>query len=543
MAATKFHFLAFALALFLVSCARMAAPPGGPEDKTAPEIVLSSPAQGSVFVPLDSDVTLEFSEPVNRPTVEAALYLSPEPGRRLRYRWSGRRLTLDYLDPLPENRTIVVTVGAQAKDMLSNTLENSYTLAFSTGDHIDKGEIFGVVALPDGAHSISVVAYLLGDTMPDPMRVTPDYRMQTAEDGTFDLGYLATGNYRLLALDDKNFDGLWLPASEWIGTSTGDVSVEEGTKPFVSFVPTLQDTTQLSIIRARQIDNYTVNVRFNRDVQPDRLDVVSDSSEQTALYHRADTSSTASWFIYLDDTLSSDSADVRAMFQDIELSARFAVHARPDTTPPTMSSSWPVNRSATTEVPREIIAIFGEPIVFGEQTDSLKITVKHDTTEVEITAVQSDPAALTITPLEPFAVDEKYSLYIPKQLISDRSGNMSRDSLMKIVWYTYPADSLGTIEGRVRANELGPWLVELYAVKAKLPEQTIFTNATFKFEGYPAGDYRLRVIRDVNKNENFDTGRISPFEFSEPFQWHPDTVSVRPRWTADVEFLWTNVTK
>ncbi len=521
----------------------MAAPPGGPEDKTAPEIVTSSPAQGSVFVPLDSDVTLEFSEPVNRPTVEAALYLSPEPGRRLRYRWSGRRLTLDYLDPLPENRTIVITVGAQAKDLLANTLENSYTLAFSTGDHIDKGEITGVVALPEGARSISVVAYLLVDTLPDPMRDIPDYRMQTGDDGTFDLGYLAVGDYRLFALDDKNFDGLWSPASEWIGTATQDVKVEEGAKPFVSFIPTLQDTTPLSIIRARQIDNFTANIRFNRDVQPDRVDILSESKEQIALYHREDTTSAASWYVFLDDSLSGDSATIRAIFQDDSLSMRFAVNHRPDTTAPVMSGSWPANRSATSELPQEIIVIFGEPIVFGEQTDSIKVTVKHDTTEIEITAEQSDPAALMITPLEPFSVDEKYSLYVPKDLILDRSNNMSRDSLMKIIWYTYPEDSLGTIEGRVTANELGPWLVELYSIKAKLPEQTIFTNATFKFEGYPAGDYRVRVILDANQNEQFDTGSITPFEFSEPFQWHPDTISVRPRWTADVEVLWTNVTQ
>lgn len=520
----------------------MAVPPGGPEDKTPPDIVFSSPEQNSVKVPLESDVTIEFSEPVNRAAVEASLYLSPEPGRRLRYKWSGRRLTLDYLDPLPENRTIVVTVGAVAKDIQGNAFENSYTLAFSTGDHIDKGEIAGSVALPPGVRSMAVTAYLLSDSLPDPMLDTPDYRMQTAADGSFELGYLAIGTYRLFALDDRNLDGMWSPASEWIGTATNDVRVEEGAKPRVTFAPSLQDTTEPALLRVRQYDELRVDIRLNRGGQP-FVEITDGSQTQPAEYFREDTSAANGWHIYFADTVSGDSAQISVKVADAQLTTSYAVKNRPDTTAPALLEAWPANREYTREIPDEAIVIFNEPIIFGKLTDTVAVSLRADTNDVVVSVEQTDPASLTITPLSPFETGVKYSLYVPKELVTDYRRNMLRDSLLKINWYTYPDDSLGTIDGLVRATEMGPWLVELYRVKSVEPEETVYTNTHFKFTGYPAGDYRIRVIRDANSNNRFDTGSMLPFEFSEPFQWHPDTISVRSRWTAEVEVLWMNVTQ
>lgn len=539
MAATKFLFIA--LALILLSCARMGVPPGGPEDKTPPEISIAFPEAGSVNVPLNSDVSLEFSEPVNRPAVESSLYLSPEPGKRLRYRWSGRRLLLDYLDPLPESRTIVVTVGAQAKDMQGNPLANSYTLAFSTGDHIDRGEIKGVSLMPEGAKSMTITAYLLGDTLPDPMVDAPDYRMQTDEFGEFDLNYLAPGTYRLFALEDKNFDGLWMPASEKIGTATQDVEALEGSVPTVTFSPSLQDTTPLAILRAKQIELRTINLRFNRDTLPDRIDIVDRTAFQMSAMFTRDTSSTASWFVFLDDTLTMDSATARIHFGDSTMSADFPVNAKPDTTHPKIDITYPDDRSANRVIDPDVIVVFNEPIMFDATSDSVFVKLKADTNEIAVKAEQTDPFALTIRPEQPFESGLKHVLSIPNTFVTDRSGNVWRDSLWTLTWYNYPPDSLGEITGTIRSSELGPWLVELYKLKESEPQETVFTNAAFKFAGYSQGDYRLRVIRDANGNQKFDQGSVSPFEFSEPFQWHPDTISVRPRWSAEVEILWITV--
>ncbi|MBK6766212.1 MAG: Ig-like domain-containing protein [bacterium] len=532
----------FVVAALCASCARMATPPGGPEDKTAPTVVKTSPTQDETEIAWDRDVMLEFSEPVNRSGVEAALYLSPEPGQRLRYRWSGRRLVLDYLDPLPDNRTIVVTVGAQAKDLQGNGLESSFTLAFSTGDSIDRGLIRGMVALPEKSKSFGVVAYLLSDTLPDPLRDSPDYRMQTDADGSFELTYLAQGRYRLFALDDRNFDGLWSPASELIGPASMDVDVREGLTPFVTFVPMLHDTSPPAILRARQFDQHRLDLRLNKDMQPTVL-IRDGAAEIFAEHIGVDSSASGSWFVYFGDTLTSDSALVTVGVADDTLAAKFAVNSRADTTAPSLVTSWPANRSVNRELPEQIIAVFSEPILFDEPRDSLTVTFKADTVDVPFSVSSSDPASISVTPDHSLIPGKKYTLEIPGLLIRDYSGNVPHDSVVTIAWYTYPADSMGTISGSVRATAGAQWILELHPVKDRVEGASFTTFSSYEFRGWPEGKYRIRILQDVNRDGVHNIGSVMPFEFSEPFQWHPDTVSVRPRWTNETDITWTTETQ
>jgi len=520
----------------------MAVPPGGPEDKTPPAVIMTSPAKDETGVTLDRDVTLEFSEVVNRSGVEAALYLSPEPGRRLRYRWSGRRLTLDYLDPLPENRTIVVTVGAQAKDMQGNPLESSFTLAFSTGDSIDRGVVRGLVAMPPKSKSIGVIAYLLGDTMPDPMRDAPDYRIQTDVDGVFELSYLAQGKYRLFALDDRNFDGLWSPASEMIGPPSADVEVREGLSPFVTFVPMLHDTTPPAILRARQYDRGRLDIRLNCSGQPS-VELIDSSAIHYAEYVAIDTSLSGGWFVYFADSLSADSATALVRVADDTLVAKFAVNNRADTTAPMMLTASPENRSLNRDLPHEIYVIFTEPVIFDEPHDSVVVTLKADTADVPFTVQSSDPASLSITPEQSLVPGEKYSLTIPGALIHDYSGNAPHDSLLSLTWYTYPQDSLGTIAGKVHGEAGAIWILELHPEKDRLEVGTTMAVSSYEFHGWPEGKYRIRIMQDINRDEMHNTGSVIPFAFSEPFRWYPDTLTIRPRWTNETDITWTSETQ
>lgn len=517
----------------------MGVPPGGPEDKTAPIVVFSYPARDQINIPLNTVVVLEFSEMVHRTSVEASLYLSPEPGKRLRYRWSGRRLTLDYLDPLPDNRTIVVTVGAQARDLQGNSFEQSYTLAFSTGDRIDRGAVSGFVELPEESRSATVTAYLLHDSLPDPMTDAPDYRIQSDVFGAFDLSYLAEGRYRLFALDDRNTDGLWSPASEWIGTASEDVNVKEGDMPHVTFLPTLQDTTPLKLLRVKQEDRMSIGLRLNRDARPSRV-LLADSLGILRTESLArDTSASGSWFAYVDRPLSGDSATLSADLDQETVASKFAISERPDSSRPYVIESYPVSRALISDLPSEALLIFSEPIKLLEQSDSLHIVLKEDTSEIGVRLDQTDPVSLTAYPNSPFLRGATYLLQIPGKLVEDRAGNFPEDSVLTLRWMTLPDDSLGNISGKILAAESGQWIVELYEAGQYFIVDSLITTNAFEFVGLPQADYLIRVVLDNNQNGVVDRGAVLPFSFSEPFVWHPETLSVRPRWTNETEISWT----
>ena len=55
------HFLYLAAVILLLSCAAVMAPPGGPKDITPPELIETSPPDGSINY-AGNQIVLEFSE-------------------------------------------------------------------------------------------------------------------------------------------------------------------------------------------------------------------------------------------------------------------------------------------------------------------------------------------------------------------------------------------------------------------------------------------------------------------------------------------------
>lgn len=84
-------------------------------------------------------------------------------------------------------------------------MAQSFSLAFSTGDSIDQGQITGKVYGLKQNETFNIFAYLLSDTSDfNPFETKPDYISQTGEEGSFALKFIKAGCYRLLAVEDRN---------------------------------------------------------------------------------------------------------------------------------------------------------------------------------------------------------------------------------------------------------------------------------------------------------------------------------------------------
>ena len=83
------HMPALALALALISgCARVGPPTGGPADSTPPEVVTTVPEDGVTGVGRDTEIRIEFSEEMNRVSVERSFSIAPDVKLR-NPRWDG----------------------------------------------------------------------------------------------------------------------------------------------------------------------------------------------------------------------------------------------------------------------------------------------------------------------------------------------------------------------------------------------------------------------------------------------------------------------
>lgn len=205
--------------VLIAGCARPMPPPGGPPDVTAPRILAVSPESLAVGVPIGAAITVIFSEPIDRTTIERALWVAPGGAVKPKFSFSGEELTVRLGAPLPDSVTVGVLlttlVQDRKRDATQNAVAEPYRWIFSTGDTLWKGRVTGKVergsgAPPGGGANRGIVLVGLypgdADTVPDPSETEPAAITQMRANGEFTLDGLPTDGRRrwLLAMFDRD---------------------------------------------------------------------------------------------------------------------------------------------------------------------------------------------------------------------------------------------------------------------------------------------------------------------------------------------------
>lgn len=203
--------ISFIINLFLFSCANQIPPSGGKDDKTPPEIIYVSPKPGKLNF-RGNTVSFRFDEYVDRRSFEESFYISPKPKGEIIFDWSGKDVEVKFSGKFEKDRTYVVTVGKELKDVRGgNPAGSSYTFAFSTGGKLDRGIISGRV-YADNFERIKILAFIKdGKTGAElnPALITADYITQPDENGYFSFTNLPSKEFELYAITDEDRNNLF----------------------------------------------------------------------------------------------------------------------------------------------------------------------------------------------------------------------------------------------------------------------------------------------------------------------------------------------
>lgn len=550
--------LVFIIVIF--GCAKTGVLPGGPEDKTPPDVMVTEPLSGATMVPRDSRITIRFSEPIDRNTAEKALFISPMPEPEPDIKIKNDAVIIIPRNDLLADKTYVVTIGTDLKDKHLVNLEQSINVAFSTGAEIDSGIISGTVYREGkGTPGISLALF---ESRPDESglpvdSLIPDYITQSGEGGLFEFGYLPDGPFYPVAFEDKNKNRRINPDRELVGLPFLPTALTEEKSSLADIGIRMHrpESSALSLRSASINPDRILKVRFSRPLTPeDARTLISQATlvtkdgstafeilEYTNLspYPAADfILQTAPLKIGDTCTISFDYGLLNPQVEDSLkiLKYNFPVVEGEDNSPPVLLEMVPVDGAANIYPDSALSLRFSEALATPFRDDVFRL-VKAGEDSVSITFTQRNTFTLETDGSPGLEYARQYRLLIDAPRITDPAGNPLSDSLIEIDFATIGLDTMGQLSGEILFST--PESAAYPVVISMTPRGegvgkrlTVAPGQTEFITELLPGYYAVSAFLDRNNNGRFDYGSIIPYQLAEPFVAPADTFRVRTRFES-----------
>ena len=195
------------VAALFAACASIGSPEGGPRDYTPPQVVKSSPEPGALNFK-GQKVEITFDEIVNLKDQQKKVVVSPAPRTQPLIRAVGKKVTVEFRDPLEENTTYVIDFSNAIEDNNESNQLDGYAFVFSTGDAIDTLAVSGIVLRANDLEPMQHVIVGLHSNLDDTAftRLPLERVSRTNDLGKFTIQGLKPGNYHVFALNDVDGD-------------------------------------------------------------------------------------------------------------------------------------------------------------------------------------------------------------------------------------------------------------------------------------------------------------------------------------------------
>lgn len=551
------HLLFLLVTLFcLTSCASQRAPSGGPPDKTPPKIIKVTPEKNAALVPLDQIVEFEFSESMNRKSLEKAIFITPNPGDRVRFKWKRRRLRIEFLDSLKTDRTYVITMGTDLRDLHGNSLNSSFTLAFSTGAEISNGKISGQVFSTGGVQGILIWAYILEEGRePDPANMLADYVTQTDAQGKFELTNLSQGDYRIFAIDDVDHNRFFEVGLDGLGMAAQDMDLTKDKLAVsnLSLRVVVQDTVGPALVSASAPDRVHVNLRFDerlhekgieenenyliRPLAPSTGDSLAielayldaQNPQEVWLITEPQVPQTE-YEIKVSNVVDQASNAIAAGFSR----AQFIASALPDTIRPKIVTHSPEDSARTVSLKAAIELYFSEAMEQRSLENHFQLVDSLGQT-VSGTFKWESLASVKFSPNRNLASRSVYLVKVRSDSVRDLFGNTLAAPALTFMFTTLNKDTLSSISGMLTDQDsTAKGRIYLRAIQTSNEKVAydiqLDEPGPYKFEDILPGNYRIEGFRDRDNNGQYSYGQPLPFQPAERFFVYSDEIKVRARW-------------
>ncbi|MFQ6675628.1 MAG: Ig-like domain-containing protein [Fidelibacterota bacterium] len=517
-------------------------------DETPPSLVSVEPPSGTTGIEPGFTVTLLFSERLDPSSRDKGIRVAPALKDPLRISLRKEKMRVVFPGDLAENQTYILTASRDMADEHGNRLDRTYQMAFSTGETISQGRIWGTAFEARGVPSVYLYK-MDGRGLDTLFRDPPDYYTQTDDSGRFAFSFLEPGTYQILAFEGGSPPSPLVPARMAYGVHW-DVPL---------------------VVGAENPEIGNVNMRLSPEPPPLRVITAGMETQRLGTVRLTNSISLKmqdSLVLVIEDTVAKEVIRPDFLFQveDPSSELRFRV---PGLTP---GGSYLLVLSGLSDVIDQVLSSYRHELRVPErETDTLyivdpasggKVVLEPGGTPLEIQfsdavdavrfrdAVQvldstgaglatgivwQNPTRVSLIPEGGWKEENDYDVRLLGDHVRSDRGIALQDSLISFRVKVGPVVGRGGLSGRVTGKYVENSVVVATALEKPSISYSTSVNSQGKFEleNLPAGFWLLSAYQDRDRNGRYTRGRAVPFESSEPFYPFPDTLEVRANWTVE----------
>ena len=266
--------LGWTLGLFSIcSCANQGAPPGGPQDRTAPQVLETFPDTFAVVPAFDEEIRIVFDERISESgaqgPLDEAVIISPESGE-VTVRHSSRELRVRMEGGFLPDEVYRVTVQPVIRDLFGNTLADPFEFVFSTGAEMTPTVLAGSIVDRITDEPVEGARVTARAERPPGVEASDDQVVLTHiahsdERGVYALRYVPSGGYEITAFVDQDRSG---GPTGLEPIATGRNVLNPADTVLLNFALLPPDTTAALVGSVDVVDSLTLAVEFDDFLDP-----------------------------------------------------------------------------------------------------------------------------------------------------------------------------------------------------------------------------------------------------------------------------------
>jgi len=519
--------------VFFSSCATPVSPGGGEPDRQGPAIIATKPEPGAVNFD-DDEVEFEFDQFVNRQSFTEALTIEPNLNLDFDINWGRKSVEVEFVSELPENTTIILTVGTDLTDTRSNKMSKPFTLALSTGPVIDRGGVRAKIRSSiDGKSVAGQKVFLIRE--PGTVESPASYVAETDTSGTVEFSYLGEGTYRPFWVDDINNNRTWEPSREAAQPFyVENFELKRGDVADLGTLYTVRTDTLGPILEGvGLLTSNRLRLRFNEEIFWDDDSGIAVSDTLGNLKTRA-------YPLYVppgdplvliaqsEDPLSEEeffTADPGSLFDEAGNRAEAQIDPFPGSSvSDTVSIRYLGSKSEAGLFPDDPVELVYNKFIDDQAVIDSLIVIEGDQPIRNWPQLELVRHKLIISPQQVWQGGVAYEFRAWDPF------NFTHENLRPKIWHR---NQLGSIEINVQNADTNS---VYYAVISNESEELRFEESfrgSVEIDDLPPLEYVVKVFEDKNENNRWDSGMLIPY--LEPEKLYLQTkVPVKEAFVAEV---------